>query len=399
MTVLAKKRLYQDILPYVRREPHYSRPRVRPAQSQAVPAVRPQMPAKVQHNVRAKAAAKSIDGVMYGRSRTVPVVQPYGLAPAQQQKAAVHPKAIKNTRHFDVIANPQQVQAASEVMMQPIRPQIQPLPVQPHPQTRLQAKPSLQTQQSRLQPQSAQVNTLVAQQFSSEPEQEIHQSATPRRSKFLQLLPVGLAAMMFIAGVSVFAWTVRTNRQVIAQDQFSSVSGSSTVVEEEPAPSEDEVTPAAVSSYRVSPDMPRTLTIDKIEVFSRIKSLGVLRSGTLAAPSNINDTGWYEGSSKPGDSGAMLLVGHVYGPNKPGVFKNLHKLEAGDVVTVARGDGQEYSYKVVKKEQATADQIDIAATLVPVTPGKAGLNIITSGELIPGTTNYADSIVVYAEQI
>lgn len=351
MTVLANRRLYQDILPYTRREPQYDRVRAamrRPAQIK-------------QTELQTQPVMRNIDGIHTGKSRTIPVVQPKMLASAKESEVTVRRTGRMQTRrHMDMVVRPRRMAYAPVTV-----PAQQP---------------------------------AIAQQFEQADQQDT--ADLPEHSlsrKLMQILPVGVAVVMLLAGTAVFAWTVKTNKQVVAQVQASAAD---TAGEDEQPPAEDEVSAAAVGNHRVAPDAPRTLTIDKIDVFSRIQRLGTLRSGALAAPANVHDTGWYEGSSKPGDGGAMLLVGHVYGPSKPGVFKNLHKLEAGDVVTVARGDGQEFNYKVIKKEQVAADQVDMAAALVPVTPGKAGLNIITcAGELIPGTTHYADRIVVFAEQI
>lgn len=356
MTAVANRRLYHDILPYTRRMPQYDRSR----------GAIPRQPEQKQVQDVVKPGVRSIDGIHSGKTRTIPVVQPKSFS-AAPQKVTVTRTGDKSVRHIDMVVSKRIVH------MPVVMPKQQTAPVNP-------------------------VNP-IAQQF--EPQQEqTYVEPEPKasfRSRFLQVLPIGLALMMLIAGSGVFFWTVKTNKQVVAQVQAAASEAAEDI---EAAPEEDEVSASAVGSYRTAPDVPRTLTIDKINVFSRIQRLGTLRSGALAAPKNVHDAGWYEGSSKPGDGGAVLIVGHVYGPSKPGVFKNLHKLEAGDTVKVTRGDGQEFQYRVVKKEQVPADQVDMAAALVPVTPGKAGLNIITcAGELIPGTTHYADRIVVYAEQI
>lgn len=210
-----------------------------------------------------------------------------------------------------------------------------------------------------------------------------------------RLIPVFAAILILIGGFGIFAMTLRTNQEVVAQ-----MSDSTNTESEEAPPVESEISEEVIRSYQVGPQMPKVLTIEDLSVRGRIMRLGTLGSGALAAPSNIFDAGWYEGSSRPGDGGAVLLVGHVHGPSKPGIFKDLHEVKDGAVITITRGDDTDFSYRVVKKEQVAADAVDMATALIPVTPGKAGLNIITcAGELIPGTTKYADRVIVYAEAL
>lgn len=154
------------------------------------------------------------------------------------------------------------------------------------------------------------------------------------------------------------------------------------------------------ASYKTTADRPRIITIDKINVHARVLRLGIKANNQLAAPSNIFDAGWYDESSKPGQAGAMVIDGHVSGPTKRGVFYDLKKLVAGDKITVERGDGKIFTYKVIKSVIYAADKVDMASVLTPVTPGKPGLNLITcSGEIDASRNHYKDRTVVYTEQI
>ncbi len=90
-----------------------------------------------------------------------------------------------------------------------------------------------------------------------------------------------------------------------------------------------------VTNYSVPPNDPKFISIPAINVNdTRVIQLGLLKSGAIATPDNIYDTGWYQGSSQPGESGAMFIFGHVSSWTADGVFYNLKKLKAGDKVTV-----------------------------------------------------------------
>lgn len=246
-------------------------------------------------------------------------------------------------------------------------------------------------QASASQPAAAAQTTIASQFEVAEPTHGV--------SWLRRFLPVGVASVVLLAGLSIFALTLLNNKQVVEQVAAEAqAAGADGAGAEEAPPAEDEVSAAAISSYRVDPGRPRLVEIEKIGVRGRIKPLGLTRSGAMATPANVHDAGWYESSSKPGEGGAVLLAAHVHGITKPGIFYNLKKLEAGDIVKVTRGDGQIFQYKVVSKEQVAADKVDMSKALLPVTPGKGGLNLITCGGALKGT-EYQDRIIVYAEQI
>lgn len=243
--------------------------------------------------------------------------------------------------------------------------------------------------QSKPVPVPSQAPTLAAQ-FES--------AGEPARSSwFKRYVPVGVASLVLMLGLSVFALTLVNNKQVVEQVAAEAQAGAEGAAGEAP-PAEDEVSAAALSSYRVDPGQPRLVEIEKLGVQGRVMRLGLTRNGAMATPANVHDAGWYDSSSKPGEGGAVLLAAHVHGPTKPGIFYNLKKLEAGDIVKITRGDGQVFQYRVVSQEQVAADQVDMSKALLPVTPGKGGLNLITCAGTLKGTT-YQDRIIVYTEQI
>ena len=107
--------------------------------------------------------------------------------------------------------------------------------------------------------------------------------------------------------------------------------------------------------------------------------MGVNASGELATPNNIFDVGWYEASGKPGLGGTMIIDGHNGGPHVLGVFKNLPDLVEGDIITVERGDGLVFNYRVVENEAvalADADAYMAVAARSPE-PGVESVTLIS----------------------
>ena len=140
-------------------------------------------------------------------------------------------------------------------------------------------------------------------------------------------------------------------------------------------PTEDEV-----RQYTVAPDRPRYLTIEKLGINkARILPMGVNDKGELDTPNNIFDVGWYEASGKPGLGGTMIIDGHNGGPHVLGVFKSLPSLAEGDIITVERGDGVIYNYKVVESTTVALSESDEYMATAARSPerGKESVTLIS----------------------
>jgi sortase (surface protein transpeptidase) len=142
--------------------------------------------------------------------------------------------------------------------------------------------------------------------------------------------------------------------------------------------------------------MPRYLNIPRLGVHARILSLGILNNGELATPGNIYDVGWYNESSSPGQTGAMMVEGYAASGMAEGVFYDLGKLKAGDQVQVVRGDGSIFSYRVVRS-QSLGGSADMNAAMKPATADNPGLNLITITDR--ADTGSSQRVIVFTEQI
>lgn len=165
------------------------------------------------------------------------------------------------------------------------------------------------------------------------------------------------------------------------------------------APSTDEPSPENFNSHQVAPDQPRYISIPAISVSAIVKPTGVSADNQIMSPTNVYETGWYNGSTKPGQAGAMLVSGHVSSWQTSGVFYDLKLLQPGDQITIERGDGAKFIYTVSKSETYDAGNVDMEAAMSPIDPNKPGLNLITcAGKVIEGTNEFDKRIVVFAEQ-
>jgi len=211
----------------------------------------------------------------------------------------------------------------------------------------------------------------------------------------------GIAVLLFIVGVCVAADGWLSNRAI---QQQASVLGAR-VQRERPVESKVEVSepgvlserlPTGISGYSVASDLPRVVHIPSLKVVAPVLHLDARTDGSLVAPRNIYETGWYKASARPTDKdGAILINGHIDGPTKPGAFYGLKNLKGGEEIVLERGDRRMVTFVVKRVETTEADKIDMAKLLKSIEPGKLGLNLIRYGDESDTTKS---RVTVYAVQ-
>ena len=213
-----------------------------------------------------------------------------------------------------------------------------------------------------------------------------------RRYKYVSNSLIFLAILLLSFGAYVAVSGLRLNKNLQGATASAQASSEETVDETPP-------TPEDLNSYKVAPDMPRFVHLDKFNQKSRVRHLGVNQKGAMQAPNNVHDSGWYNQSAKPGSAGgASVIAGHVSGLTTPGVFHNVKNLNQGDTITVERGDGSLLKYKVVATEVYDADKVDMNKVMVSHDTSKHGLNLITCTGQYQGMT-YTQRLVVYTELV
>lgn len=217
----------------------------------------------------------------------------------------------------------------------------------------------------------------------------------------LQLSMVAMSGFIFFVGLFVSLQTMQTNNRADAQvAALSKKSENSSTKNDNPVPSTVKPSSSAVANYSVAPDLPRYINITKLGVHARVLQSGITSSGAIVTPNNVYDAGWYTGSAKPGQPGATLIDGHVSSWTTRGVFYGIKTLQPGDALQIVRGDGALINYRVVKTQTYDADHVDMQAAVSPVNPGKPGLNLITcGGKVKPGTSEFTQRTIVFAEQL
>jgi sortase (surface protein transpeptidase) len=169
----------------------------------------------------------------------------------------------------------------------------------------------------------------------------------------------------------------------------------------DPAPSSKKISKQTVASYTVPQSNPKYIAIPSIGISNTpIVKLGLLKSGAIATPDNIYEAGWYEGSSLPGQNGAMFIYAHVSSWTANGLFYNLKKLVAGNEITITRGDNKTYTYKVVESKVYPYNDVNMSQVLSPISSQTAGLNLMTcTGQVIKGTNEFNERLVVFTSLV
>ena len=169
-----------------------------------------------------------------------------------------------------------------------------------------------------------------------------------------------------------------------------------------PQVDETPVTPQQVDAYTVPVSHPRYISIPSIGVGeTRVYSVDVDKNNVLGTPANISDAAWYDKSATPGSGyGAVLIDAHNGGYTKDGVFAKLSALQTGALVTVERGDGKKFTYKVVSNVTMSLDDVNkygMQQMMQSADPDKEGLSLITcAGNYIPRLGQFDKRVMVRA---
>jgi hypothetical protein len=138
---------------------------------------------------------------------------------------------------------------------------------------------------------------------------------------------------------------------------------------------------------------PLTLNIPAIGLSKSLALLGVNANGTVKVPTDIQQPGWYQYGTSPGNAGSAVILGHVDSYRGPAVFFKLRTLVAGDLIAVTMADGSKAEFKVTSIAMYLKTQFP--AQLVYATPGGSSLQLVTCGGVFDSHTgHYLSNLVV-----
>jgi LPXTG-site transpeptidase (sortase) family protein len=142
---------------------------------------------------------------------------------------------------------------------------------------------------------------------------------------------------------------------------------------------------------------PTEVSIPKIGAKSSLVPLGLNPDRTIQVPpvEQPMQAGWYDKAPTPGEAGPAIILGHVDGNKKPGIFYRLKEMAAGDEVLVSRQDGSTARFKVTKVDQVSKQ--DFPTEEVYGNTEGPELRLITCGGVFDHSAkSYQDNIIVFA---
>lgn len=154
---------------------------------------------------------------------------------------------------------------------------------------------------------------------------------------------------------------------------------------------------SVVTDSSPSRALPRRLVIDAIGLDAVIEPVELADDGSLAPPESASRVGWFSQSSRPGELGPAVFVGHLDSRDGPAVFARLRDLVVGDIVRVGGADGSSASYVVSAVDRYPRESFPTEA--VYGTTPESSLRLITCGGPFERGTGYADNVVVAATPV
>ncbi|WP_440101218.1 class F sortase [Streptosporangium sp. H16] len=154
------------------------------------------------------------------------------------------------------------------------------------------------------------------------------------------------------------------------------------------------LSPAAPALARSEP---RRLDVPRIGVHVPLSRLGLNADGTVQVPpvDRPEQAGWYARGYMPGERGASVILGHVDGGGREGVFHELGRMRRGDTVSVTRADGSVATFVVQSVEQVPKSRFPSQRVYGPL--DHAGLRLVTCGGGFDRRTgHYTANVIVYA---
>lgn len=168
-----------------------------------------------------------------------------------------------------------------------------------------------------------------------------------------------------------------------------------------PSPEEKVITKQEVAEYKVAPDKPRYFSLPILGIHNaRILQVGKdSKSHEIGTPPGIYDVGWFNQSGLPGKNQTIVLDGHNGGPTKDGIFKRLGNATVGNMMSIERGDGQVFNYKITDNYVVKLNHFNQAAMdkiLAKVNDQETVTIITCSGRWLNDKQTYDQRTIVKA---
>lgn len=153
--------------------------------------------------------------------------------------------------------------------------------------------------------------------------------------------------------------------------------------------------PSLRQTRATPPGVPVAISIPALGVDDAVTGVGFGPDGTMQVP-GVEAAGWWSPGPRPGAThGSSVIAAHVDFDGRPGVFRDLQRLEIGHEVLVTDDAGRVYRFTVAERFQVAKGELPRAELFR--TGGPPVLTLVTCGGLFRSESrHYADNIVVRA---
>lgn len=182
-----------------------------------------------------------------------------------------------------------------------------------------------------------------------------------------------------------------TTASVSASPTAAPISVSADPMASIPAPSS---APAPQPAGQQAP-LPASVSIPAIKVTSTLIPLGVNPDLTVQVPDlkTPQQAGYFTLGVRPGEIGSAVLLGHVDGDGRLGVFHDIHTLNLGDPIVIGRADGSMITFKVTRVRTVLKTAFPSQDVYGPKPDAEIVL-VTCGGELDRAAHNFLSNVIV-----
>lgn len=153
--------------------------------------------------------------------------------------------------------------------------------------------------------------------------------------------------------------------------------------------------PAAAQSATPRAGVPVRLSIPELHVDTSVEPVAATEEG-IEVPA-IGRAGWFDGGARPGEPGRAVVIGHLDGATRPGVFQHVPEIRTGAEIVVVDEDDGVHRFAVTGKTQVPKEEFPVDA--VYGASDRPVLVLVTcGGEYVEGS-GYSDNVVIYARGV
>lgn len=212
------------------------------------------------------------------------------------------------------------------------------------------------------------------------------------------LLPISIVLMLASVSTLIFLLFGNTNdtETNITQGTAESQSAASSETKEDPLKPSEIFKKEFKTLSTNEVELPKTLTIDALDVKTNIEQVGLDKKGAMGTPKNEQQVGWYKFGPRPGDVGNAVIDGHTDTKTGPAVFYKLHELKKGDAIKIKDESGRLLVFRV--KKLVEYDHLDAPLEKIFGAADTRNLNLITCiGTYDQNAGTYDNRLVVFTE--